>query len=25
MRGWVFELKDKAAVIEIIKPRKPVQ
>lgn len=25
MRGWVFELKDKAAVIEIIRPRKPVQ
>lgn len=25
MRGWVFEPKDKAAVIEIIRPRKPVQ
>ena len=25
MRGWVFELKDKAAVIEIIRPRKPIQ
>lgn len=25
MRGWVFEPKDKAAVAEIIKPRKPVQ
>lgn len=25
MKGWVFEVKDKQAVIDIIKPRKPVQ